>query len=172
MRKKVLKEQNALLFSKLEDAKREISELKTELGNTKNALSAAQIQVELLSKNTPVTVNDQTVNTETTTEENSEAFNKMREHIENAASISEDSKYGSKAIGNIVLAAAEHCTKLGSDLKNRELVNLILGKSEVSKSEILGVVSLNDSLDSKKIKIDKIEKDTKDYFESVMAQEI
>ena len=48
-------------------------------------------------------------------------------------------EYGAKVIGQIVVSAAEYSNKLtiGSNSSQKELVNLILGKTEVAKSEIL-----------------------------------
>ena len=89
------------------------------------------------------------------------------------ANLTEETKYGSYVIGQIVVAAAKHCNNLTS-MANREmtkeLVNLILGRTEIAKSEVLKIVSSDASLEEKKSLIDSQKKDAEDYFRSVIAQ--
>ena len=58
----------------------------------------------------------------------------------------------------------------GGNTEHRELVNLLLGKTEVAKAEILAVVNGEGSFEDKKIKIDAVADETLDYFSSVLAQ--
>ena len=50
------------------------------------------------------------------------------------------------------------------------MVNLILGRTEVAKSEILKIISLDISLEEKKELINEQYKSAEDYFISVEAQ--
>ena len=59
---------------------------------------------------------------------------------------------------------------VGGETRYIELVNLILGRAEVAKSEILAIVSLEEDFFVKKERIDGVFEKSKEYFESVMAQ--
>ena len=79
--------------------------------------------------------------------------------------------YGSRLIGKIVLLSAEFCNKIDDDNSNKtEIVNLILGRTEVAKSEILKILTLNLDEKGKISALDKEYFETEDYFKSVMAQ--
>ena len=97
---------------------------------------------------------------------------RLEEKVISSASLKPDMEYGAKVIGQIVVSAAEYSNKLtiGSNSSQKELVNLILGKTEVAKSEILSVIQTDDAFEVKSSKIDQIALVTKEYFESVLAQ--
>lgn len=99
---------------------------------------------------------------------------KLENKITSQAEISDDTKYGSKIIGEIVVSAARHCNSLTVGLNNNEMtkeqINLILGRTEVAKAEILREVSKDISFDEKKSAIDFHKKSAEDYFKSVSAQ--
>lgn len=87
--------------------------------------------------------------------------------------IDSDMAYGSQIIGKIVLSAAKHCNSLTafpSSENVKELVNLILGRTEVAKSEILKIVALDIDRQSKIVALEKELNEAEDYFQSVMAQ--
>lgn len=87
--------------------------------------------------------------------------------------IPEDKKYGAEVIGKIVLKSAMHCTTLSSREQNnttKELVNLILGRTEIAKAEISKVLSDALPFETKKTLIDAEQADAEDYFLSVLAQ--
>lgn len=84
-----------------------------------------------------------------------------------------DKEYGAEVIGKIVLKSAAHCTTLSSLEQNnttKELVNLILGRTEIAKAEILKIVSEDMPLETKKSLIDAEQSSAEDYFLSVLAQ--
>lgn len=83
-----------------------------------------------------------------------------------------DVDYGASVIGKIVVSAANYSNRLtvGGETKYRELVNLILGRTEVAKADILSAVTSDNGFDTKKAAIDLIYEQTCEYFESVMAQ--
>ena len=81
--------------------------------------------------------------------------------------------YGTRMIGRTVLEAALYCNRLtgdGSDPSAKELVNLILGKTELIKAEMLQIILSQKDADEKKAEIDAQFEQAKDYFESVMRQ--
>ena len=104
--------------------------------------------------------------------ENNDAtpIQKIEEKVTEAAN--RDFEYASAVIGKIVVASAEYSNQLtvGGETRYIELVNLILGRAEVAKSEILAIVSLQEEFSVKKERIDIVFEKSKEYFESVMAQ--
>lgn len=86
---------------------------------------------------------------------------------------SDDFLYASKTIGEIVVLAAKYSNDLtvNGNTKNRELVNLILGQTEVQKSKILDIYLSSDSIDVKKVKIDECLEESKEYFECIVTQQ-
>ena len=80
---------------------------------------------------------------------------------------------GAKIIGKIVLSSAEYCNKLtgvGADPNAKELVNLILGRTEVAKSEILRLTTLDIDPKDRLTAMERELNEAEDYFKSVMAQ--
>lgn len=81
--------------------------------------------------------------------------------------------YGTRMIGRTVLEASLYCNRLtgdGSDPSAKELVNLILGKTELIKAEMLKIVLSEKDAAEKRKEIDAQFEQVKDYFESVMRQ--
>ncbi len=160
MRKKKLIEQNRVLFEALQESKRNTAELSEQLNE--NAAIISKLEKELSELKEKGAQNPQENEKPAETEEKIQ-----KPETENSF---DANSYGAKAIGNMVLKASEYCTKLGTDLKNKEQINLILGRTEVAKSDILAVVTGKDDSETQKEKIDDIKKVTIDYFESIMAQ--
>ena len=159
MRKKKLIEQNLSLFEDLQKTQREISELKKLL--SQNADEIKSLKAELTKAKAPepeVTV--------------TEPMRRLEEKVISNATLKPDMEYGAEVIGQIVVSAAEYSNKLtiGGDDSKKELVNLILGKTEMAKAEILSVIESGDAFDAKCAKMDQIAVVTKEYFESVLAQ--
>ena len=159
LRKKKLIEQNLTLFENLQKTQLELNELKRILSKNADEISSLKAQLEK--------ANEPKADTSVT-----EPLRRLEEKIITNASLKPDMEYGAKVIGSIVVCAAEYSNKLalGGDDRKKELVNLILGKTEIAKAEILGVIETNDPFDVKCNKIDQIAAVTKEYFESVAAQ--
>lgn len=178
MRKSELLRQNMELFNELSVAKKEIEELNGELANIKNQMAEFQKSAEIkkepeIAKETeapneikapkeieiPETVSDEKVDLklETSTDE-----------IE----LPEDLKYAADTISKLVIESTRYSniltTKGGPAYK--ELINLVLGKTEVSKAEIVSVINENIDVSQKKEKLDAIKSATVEYYESVLAQ--
>ena len=160
MRKKKLIEQNLSLFENLQKTQAELSELKNLLN--KNAEEIKTLKAKLDK------ANEKSVPEPAVTE----PMRRLEEKVIAAATLKPDMEYGATVIGKIVVSAAEYSNKLtfGGDDSKKELVNLILGKTEMAKAEILSVILTEDSFDVKCSKMDQIAVVTKEYFESVLAQ--
>lgn len=157
MRKKDLIQQNLTLFDTLQKTQIELAELKKQLKTYDNEIKTLKSQLETSKALEP---------------EVTEPMRRLEEKVVTNATLSPDMEYGAKVIGQIVVCAAEYSNKLtlGGDESKKELVNLVLGKTEMSKAEILSVVESNDSFDIKCAKMDQIATVSKEYFESVLAQ--
>ena len=159
MQKKKLIEQNLLLFENLQKTQRELSELKKVLGQNMEEIKSLKTQLE----NAKESQNEAVV---------TEPMRRLEEKLIANAAIKPDMDYGAKVIGKIVVSAAEYSNKLsvGGTDKNKELLNLILGKTEIAKAEILAVIEGDDTLQVKSMKMDQIAVESIEYFESVAAQ--
>lgn len=153
MRKKDLLNQNIMLFQQLRKVELENTSLRKKNKSLEKELDELGIKIkELQFKETEV------IDTETNEPVNSE--------------LDDSTSYGSEIIGKIVLKATELNGELSinSSPDNVTLINLILGKTEISKSEILAIVSNDCNIETKKSKIDTVKNQAFEYFESVMAQ--
>lgn len=157
MRKKVLIEQNLSLFEQLQKAHLEINELKKTIKDYDEKMAKLESELEQLRS---------------VKEEPTAPLKKLEEKVIANANLKPDVEYGAKIIGEIVVSATNYSNSLtaGGESAHRELVNLILGKTEVAKSEILNIVSGEASLDAKQSQIDAVRDDAEEYFKSVMAQ--
>lgn len=162
MRKKKLIEQNLSLFEDLQKVQAELKEAKRLLSRNVDEMNALKAELEKVKSFQPIQENEKLT----------EPMHRLEEKVITTASIKPDMEYASKVIGKIVIAAAEYSNKLtlGGDDSKKELVNLILGKTEIAKSEILSVIETDDAFDVKCMKIDQIAAVSKEYFESVLAQ--
>ncbi len=78
-------------------------------------------------------------------------------------------EFSSDIIGKIVVSAARQCNKLSVD-GNKELINLILGRTEVAKAEILDVAACEADDEHKRLMITGIYEQVLEYISSVAAQ--
>lgn len=158
MRKKKLIKQNLSLFEDLQKTQFELFELKKLLKQSNDEIEELKSQ---LSKSKG-----------TQSPAITEPMRRLEEKVIANATLKPDVEYGAKVIGQIVVFAAEYSNKLtlGGDESRKELVNLILGKTEMAKAEILSVVQTDDAFDVKCAKMDQVAAVSKEYFESVAAQ--
>ncbi len=166
MRKKQAIEENINLFNQLNDAKAQIELLKRELEATKNEIASLTKKAEEETKSSKSVEN---VDEKKVSVPLAELERKVEK---NEISLPEDIDYASRVIGDIVLESARLSNMLTADgeTKYMELVNLLLGKSEVAKSEILSVTKETVSIEEKKEKMNGIKFNAFEYFNSVMAQ--
>ena len=147
------------MFEQLQKTQGEIVELKRMLTKSADEISVLKAKIaENKVEEKPQAV--------------TEPMRRLEEKVIANATLKPDMEYGALVIGKIVVAAAEYSNKLtiGGDESKKELVNLILGKTEVAKAEILSVIETDDSFDVKCTKMDQIATLAKEYFESVIAQ--
>ena len=158
MRKKELLNQNVSLFDQLQKVKADNARLQSENARLKekNAELKNAIEERFLLEKADT------------------AYNEEPETAEEDKAVNAEFEYAAAVIGKIVVKSAEYSNKLtlGGETKYIELVNLILGRAEVAKAEILSVVSSADEADLKAETIDNIFSQTSEYFESVMAQRL
>ena len=150
-----------------EELTQENTALLSEIEKLREELAAKEvIPVEPMEESEPVIT--QAVDNEIYTEETTKV-----ETVVPDVAIPDDMTYGAEVIGKIVLSAAKHCNSLTAIPTNenvKELVNLILGRTEVAKSEILKIASLDIEPQNKIVAMEKEAREAEDYFQSVMAQ--
>ncbi len=157
MRKKKLIEISQELFNRLEAAEKTVSELETQNAELKS-------QVKLLTDENNFLRDNQ---------EKSRPLKELENKMVVNSFLTKDTEYGARIIGQIVVDAARYCNLLTSASGNgdvKELINLILGRTEVAKAEILKTVSAECDFEEKKAYIDAQKSAAEDYFASVMAQ--
>lgn len=86
--------------------------------------------------------------------------------------LSEEFEYASSIIGKTVIQATKVCNELSlQDNKDKvDLVNLVLGRTEVLKAEILKILNSENSFQDKKDLMQKEQVAAYDYFDSIKAQ--
>ncbi len=92
---------------------------------------------------------------------------------EKPSEFSEDFEFASFIIGKVVVEATKTCNELSNGCQTAdrlELVNLILGRTEVLKSEILKILTSEATLEIKKKLMQDEENCAYDYFNSIKAQ--
>ena len=157
MSKRELLEQNIQLFDKLTAAEERISALEKQLAERDNEIIALKNERERLESKLNATP----------------PLKALEAKVEKQASVSPEIEYGAAVIGKIVVEAAKYINRVtsrGEQEYTKELINLILGRTEVAKSEILGIVSSDAAADEKKRGADAQLEQAKDYFESIIAQ--
>lgn len=157
MKKKQLFLQNNELWEKLNAAENQIKVLESELEKSKSKIDALQLELERSNAKLNAT----------------EPLKALEAKLKKQAALSKDVEYGSAVIGKIVVEAAKYCNALTSSVSNgdvKELINLILGRTEVAKSEILKIINSSSDFSEKKELIDTQLLLAEDYFKSVAAQ--
>lgn len=156
MRKKKLLIQNTALFEQLQNANLSVTRLKREIAERDAEIARLKKQLDTAEKGKEPT-----------------PLQNLEQKLTAHTSVADDLDYGAETIGKIVVEAARLSNKLtGVDAGTnaKELVNLILGRTEVAKSEILNIVSSNVDFEAKRKAIDEQYNMAIEYFSSVMAQ--
>ncbi len=168
MNSKLLIKQNRELFDKLQIANLNCRRLTEENKLLKEKIDFLTGRLSDEFKNKSEINEEVNVETDITSEEIVEIVEQPEEPI----ILSPEIEYGSKIIGEIVMSATQYSNRLSSEHKEniKELLNLILGRTEVSKAEILNIISSDVSFDAKVEMIDKSRDEAIEYFKSVMEQ--
>ena len=157
MRKKDLITQYTRLFDKITVAQLKITELKEKIANRDAEIDGLKKEIERLNAKLNAT----------------EPLKTLEKKVIKKAEVSPEVDYGASVIGKTVIEGTKCCntvTEGGNPELAKELVNLILGRTEVAKSEILSIVSSEENFEAKKQKIDAQYENAVDYFNSVTAQ--
>ena len=155
MRKKLLLEQNIQLFDRLTAAEGEIKRLKNELEEEKRRAAALKEENARLTENKGSTAAPLKI---------------LESKVIKQAGITPDTDYGAAVIGKTVVAAAKYCEQLKTRDNAKELINLILGRTEVAKAEILNIVTTDNADEEKRRLIDEQLALAEAYCASVTAQ--
>lgn len=164
MNSKLLIKQNGELFDKLQRANLTCRRLTEENKELKEKILFLTEQLAKKEKNNiapPIKV-----------EEAVEDIEEVKETADVPIELPTEIEYGSKSIGEIVLSATYHSNMLATLGKTnlKELLNLILGRSEVAKAEILNIVSSEATLENKIQMIDAERDEAIEYFKNIMEQ--
>ena len=171
MNKKLLLNQNRELFDKLQLSNLNCKRLREENQMLNEKLLILTNKINEL-ENQRFNQNEVTSPKETLEAAPQEIEETDEEVFEEEIVLSNEIEYGSKIIGEIVMNAALSSNRLGEMGKTntKELLNLILGRTEVAKAEILNIVSSNMSFAGKVQSIDSVANEANEYFQSVLEQ--
>ena len=164
MRKRDLLNANDELFSRNEELLRKIEELKKEnleLKRENEELEKQKNELEKQKNELDLKINA------------TKPLKDLEKKVTARASVSKETEYAASVIGKIVVSGAKYCSLLTAMPENsitKEQINLILGRTEVAKAEILKIVGNNMSFEDKKTAIDLKGKEAEEYFNSIMAQ--
>lgn len=169
MRKKQYIELTENLTQRLKSEKQINDELRAENEALNKEVAELREQIVALSKTEkpvvdaePIVIKPQTV---VEPEKKTVSFGEIE--------LSDGVNDGAKIIGKIVLSSAEYCNKLtdvGASENAKELVNLILGRTEVAKGEVLRLSNLDIDPKERYLAMERELNEAEDYFKSVMAQ--
>lgn len=157
LRKKKLFELNVELFKRNDLLQLEIEDLKKRLSQKEKEIEVLKTDIEKSNEESDATP----------------ALKSLQEKVQCDTDVNAETAFGAGIIGKIVVEATTKCNKLTSSPDSedvKELVNLILGRTEVAKSEILKIISTDSDLEIKKEQILAVQTAATDYFDSVMAQ--
>ena len=164
--KGALKLQNKKSRLLIEDLQKQISDLKNTVNELKNEKNSLSNTVDKLNNDKKVLETRLNL---------AEASLKDKEKKAEEPSVADDVRLGAQIIGKIVVSATKYCNDLSAenpDIDKKELINLILGRTEVAKSEILKIVYSDFDFDAKKNAMEKEFSEAEDYFKSVAAQNV
>lgn len=155
LNKKKLISQNTELWERLNQSQTEAIALKEEIESKDEAIKGLEEKITALQ-----------------TGETSEPLKSSNEKVA-TQTMPNSFDYLANIIGKILLEAEKYCNEL-KELYTaesiREHINLILGRAEVAKAEIIRILSADINDEEKYTKADKEYKDAVEYFEIVMAQ--
>ena len=175
LNKKLLLNQNKVLFDKLQIANLNLKRICEENSALKNEIEKLNEKIASLSDSSLIVTEHQTDAAEMELCDKNEDVNPVEVTPEDDISVPEfdaETEYASKVIGEIVIQAAKYSKILNESGKNniKELMNLVLGKTEVAKVEIFNILSSEASFESKQEMIDVQLNDATEYFKSVIEQ--
>ena len=173
MRNKDLMEQNFSLFEQLQKALHDIELLKQQVLQCQSEIQLLKNGAcsQCVASEEPEETEDVSVETEAQEDEEIVAEPEEEQETVEYAPVSlgvninsnPDAEYGSQAIGKIIVSSSEYA------IKKPQAANLILGKTEIAKAEIMSIIASEISLQQKKDEIDIVLAQAEEYFEGVNA---
>ena len=160
---------NNELTKQLTLSDQEVNQLQKENSELKAAIEKLKARIDTLVTPESIAVIEESKQLSVEENNSTEAQAPKSEVV----SLAEDMSYGASTIGKIVVSAAKYCNRIASQGNGdniKELVNLILGRTEVAKADILNIISSDNSLEEKKELIEKERIYAEDYFCSVLGQ--
>ncbi|MBQ0084270.1 MAG: hypothetical protein KBS52_05850 [Clostridiales bacterium] len=182
MTKNQLFKQNEQLFSKLQIANLANKKLKEENESLKERINILTLQLNAaelnISEDGDIASEDNSniaseAETESDTEEkNEEAAELPAELPKKEVILSPEMEYGSEIIGEIVMQSVNYSNKISELGKpnKKELINLILGKTEVAKASVLDITLSETAIENKFAMMQSELQSTIEYFKSVLGQ--
>ena len=156
MRKKDIIQLNAQLFEKAERLQLANEELRLENVGLKAKIEQLTLKIDKRASQTS----------------NTEIPEAIQENMD-VVTVDKPTELGSQIIGKIIVSATQYCNQItaGNTENSKELVNLILGRTEVAKAEILQIVE-NTELSIELVNELSLQEQAsaEDYFKSVLAQ--
>ncbi len=177
MNKNLLIKQNNELFSKIQLLKKQNSTLLSQLEQQNAATAACLKQIEELKDELESIKSAIPLNVAQNTEDDAVVAEEITPEVtENSESdefvLPDKFNVASDVIGDIVIKAARYIDELtASDNPNKkELVNLILGRTEIAKAEILAIVSSDAEIEVQKQLLSVQYDEALSYFKSISLQ--
>lgn len=175
MNKNLLIKQNNELFNKINLLKNNNSALNSKIKSLTNVIDEykqkiAELESELqLLKSEKSEQIDSVVNQEN---DKTIAASVPAENEKEEIELPAEFNFASDIIGNIVIKAASAIEKINESNNEgkKELINLILGRTEIAKAEILNIISSDVSYEAKQELINTQFDDANEYFKSILEQ--
>lgn len=172
MRKKDLFEQNTVLYNRLQSVSAELDKYKklyseniSEINTLRKQLADMETKMNSAAEEkaeSPAQINEVEILTPKTN-----IYTPLTDVV-----LEDAMQYGATIIGKIVLEGTKANNSF-ADKPNeysKDLINLVLGKTEVCKSAIYEICKSDADNDGKKAEIDKVYKEAIDYFGSLYKQ--
>lgn len=175
MRKRLLISKVAELIEITNTLQRSLDSLKRENSELKDKIEILESQKAVLIEEAEASANETDNNLDANPE------NKVAEEIEpvKEAEVQEPSKepetildYAAKVIGTVVQESVKYANMIteSSSVDKKELLNLIMGKAEITKAEIFSITEGEMAFELKKELIDTQCDEAVDYFKSAYGQ--
>lgn len=179
MRKKLLFLEIEKLISKNKELYNDNKALSYELDKKNSQLSELENTVELLNRtiaelsqtNSSKLNNTESVDEIETVSDDTDGQNELLKEAE-LVELSDDINSGAQIIGKVVLKCAELCNEFSEKggQNAKDLINLALGRTEVFKSEVLQIISSDQTEQEKTTNVNEKLNSVYEYFEMLYKQ--
>lgn len=173
MKKKELFEQNSVLYNRLQSALRELEKYKqlyseniSEINTLRRKLAELETELSVMLEEKNKQESRETKRPEPVLPEKTALVTDEAECLDDAM------RYGADVIGKIIRDGTRinNTFAEGSNALSIDLINLVLGKTEVCKAQIYELCRSEKPIDELKKQIDGIYTECADYFDSIVKQ--